>query len=208
MFKLLFTIMCFILFLTPAARGAEFTLTNDEGHSIWYEYTGYVELGDARKLREIMDNSGGKFVFIVINSGGGSAYGGVSLFWEAERWSNLVTMAGRDYGAWSAAAIFWLGSPYDFHQGEKAKVGFHAAYCDPWNPPGCDTRHFQRELIRVFDRCGWHGVLFNYYLNRLQEQGGVSGWLVLKDDGWSYYHSILKTTWEIPVDWIRKDYIT
>jgi len=204
MFRLLIVLFGVLIINTSLAHSGTFTLTETDTSGYWYEYTGTVLPSDVDNLREIMDRANGEYVFIVINSGGGYAYTGIDLYYEAEKWDNLVTIAGRDFGAWSAAAVFWLGSPHDFHQGKEAKIGFHVAYCNAWVPPGCDTSDFQKELIRVFDRCGWYGSLFNHYLNRAQAQGGVSSWILLTDEGWFFHHSREGLTWKIPCDWVRK----
>ena len=137
------SLICAVAFLLcPVALGGEFTLTHIDASGVWYDYSGVVTDDDAEQLRGIMKTFPGQNVFITIESGGGSAFGGLSLFWEAERWDNLTTIAGKDYGAWSAAAMFWLGSPRDWHESEESKVGFHQAYCNPWRPPGCDLTVF------------------------------------------------------------------
>jgi len=190
-----------LLALCSSAAAGEFVVTCEDTAGIWFEYTGYVEDYDAETLHDLMVGAGSKQVFIVINSGGGSAYGGLDLFWEAERWQNLTTIAGEDYGAWSAAAVFWLGSPRDWFEGEEAKVGFHSAYCDPWNPPGCDTSLFQIQLIEVLERCHLSGDIFNHYLNQLQEVWGVSGWALLTDEGWFFHESHFNLTDKITPTW-------
>jgi hypothetical protein len=125
-------LICVSLLLCPVAAAGEFTYDYEDPSGVWYQYSGTVEDTDAEQLRGIMKTWPMKRVFITINSGGGSAFGGLALFWEAERWDNLTTIAGKDYGAWSAAAMFWLGSPRDWHESEESKVGFHQAYCNPW----------------------------------------------------------------------------
>ena len=175
--------------LCPVAEGGDFTFDRIDSSGAWYTYSGYVDDDDADKLRDVMINHLGRNVFIVINSGGGSAYGGLGLFWEAERWENLITIAGKDYGAWSAAAMFWLGSPRDWFEGKEAKVGFHQAYCNSWRPPGCDISVFRERLVEAFDRAGYHGLIFDMWLTDCQATWGVQGWALVTDEGWSFYHS-------------------
>lgn len=189
------------LCLSPVALGGDFTFECEDSSGIWYEYTGYVEASDADDLRDLMISWTGRNVFITINSGGGSAFGGLALFWEAERWNNLVTIAGGDYGAWSAAALFWMGSPRDWFEGETAKVGFHQAYCNSWYPPGCDITPFRNRLVEAFDQAGYVGYFFDEWLTDTQACWGVEGWALLRDDGWSFYHSGLGISQKIIPNW-------
>ncbi len=190
------------LFLCAAsACGGEFTLENEDYSGLWYEYTGTVESNDADALHDIMTEADGTRVFITINSGGGSAYGGLGLFWEAERWQNLTTIAGKDYGAWSAAAMFWLGSPRDWHESAESKVGFHQAYCDWWNPPGCDITHFRLRLVECLNRAGLRGHHLDAWLTAAQAGYGVSAWALLTDEGWFFHESSLNITYPITPSW-------
>ncbi len=189
------------LLLCPVAAAGEFTYDYEDPSGVWYQYSGTVEDTDAEQLRGIMKTWPMKRVFITINSGGGSAFGGLALFWEAERWDNLTTIAGKDYGAWSAAAMFWLGSPRDWHESEESKVGFHQAYCNPWRPPGCDLTAFRERLVEAFDKAGYHGLIFDAYLTGTQQTWGVSGWAVLTDEGWEFYHSAFDVSYKIIPIW-------
>lgn len=189
------------LCLCPVAMGGEFTFKTHDASGAWYEYTGYVEPEDATQLNGIMKCWPEEIVFVTINSGGGSAFGGLNLFWEAERWDNLVTIAGKDFGAWSAAAIFWMGSPRDWFEGERAKVGFHQAYCNPWYPPGCDISIFRARLIEAFDRAGYSGYIFDMWLTDVQAAFGIEGWALLTDEGWSFYHSGMGIRKKIIPNW-------
>lgn len=189
------------LCLSPVALGGEFDFQCVDESGAWYEYTGYVEPDDCDRLHDTMLNHPGQIVYITINSGGGSAFGGLALFWEAEQWDNLVTIAGKDFGAWSAAAIFWMGSPRDWFEGEEAKVGFHQAYCNPWYPPGCDISIFRERLVEAFDRAGYCGVLFDLWLSDVQACWGVEGWALLTDEGWRFYHSGYGISHKIIPNW-------
>lgn len=189
------------LALAASASAGDFTLDQIDPSGVWYEYTGIVDDDDATQLRGIMKTFPDKRVFITINSGGGSAFGGLALFWEAERWDNLTTIAGKDFGAWSAAAMFWLGSPRDWMEAKESKVGFHQAYCNPFNPPGCDISPFRERLVEAFDQAGYHGVLFDLYLTDTQMTWGVGGWALLTDEGWSFHHSQTGITYRIIPIW-------
>lgn len=171
------------LLLATQAFGGRFKVTDTDHSGVWVEYSGSVELDDAEALNKLMREYLGQVVYIKINSPGGSAYGGIMLYYEAEKWDNLVTFAGKDYGAWSAAAIFWLGSPRDFYE-DGAQVGFHAAYCNFYFPPGCDTSGFQTELKEILRREGFEQDRFNATLNWLQENFGVNAWLIFSDNLW------------------------
>ena len=172
------------LSMTAICFGGDFKIEERDYSGLWITYTGHVDRYDYLKLRALMtlvpDN---ELVFCTIDSPGGSAYGGLSLYYEAEKWKNLVTIAGSDFGAWSAAAIFWLGSPRDFIL-EGSQVGFHAAYCNPYSPPGCDTSEFQTILKEVLYREGFNASRFNATLNHLQAKYGVNAWLIKTSEGW------------------------
>ena len=184
-----YLIVCVVALLSPVAWGGDFALKIIDSSGVWYEYTSTVLDSDAEQLRGIMKTFPGKNVFVTINSGGGSAFGGLALFWEAERWDNLTTIAGKDYGAWSAAGIFWLGSPRDWFESKESKVGFHQAYCNPYHPPGCDIGPFRARLIECLNKAGYHGITFDAWLSDVQRTWGVSGWALLTDEGWFLHHS-------------------
>ncbi len=188
------------LICSPASAG-EFSLTHSDSSGHWYTYSGTVTDDDADMLHDIMDVADVENVFITINSGGGSAYGGLALFWEAERWSNLTTIAGKDYGAWSAAAMFWLGSPRDWFEGADSKVGFHQAYCNWWHPPGCDLTHFRIMLVDALNKAGYRGLILDGWLTAAQEGYGVSAWALLTDEGWHFHESQLNITYLITPIW-------
>lgn len=188
------------LICSPALAG-DFSLTHEDSSGYWFTYEGTVEDHDSTTLHEIMTAAEGENVFITINSGGGSAFGGLSLFWEAERWSNLTTIAGQDYGAWSAAAMFWLGSPRDWFEGAGSKVGFHQAYCDWWRPPGCDITAFRVMLVDALYKAGLNGYAFDQWLTAAQQGYGVSAWALLTDEGWHFHEHQLDITYPITPTW-------
>ena len=192
-----------MLVLTAQATAGRFFVTDIDASGIWVEYTGTVTDDDSSALRTLMDEARGRTVFVTINSGGGSAYGGLQLFWTAEQYPNLVTIAGERYGAWSAAAMFWLGSPRDWFEGPEARVAFHQAYCDDSNPPGCDLSRFQIHLMEALEFAGYNSWHFNEHLNTVQATWGVSGWVCLRQDGWSFYHSEFQLTHTIDPTWVE-----
>ena len=172
------------LLISVSVWAGDFNIQERDASGLWVTYTGVVDRYDHEKLRVLMELvSPHTTVFCIIDSPGGSAYGGLNLYYEAEKWKNLVTIAGSDFGAWSAAAIFWLGSPRDFTI-PGSKVGFHAAYCNPYFPPGCDTSEFQTILKEVLYREGFEAERFNATLNYLQERFGVDAWLIKTGEGW------------------------
>lgn len=173
----------FALIVSSFVYGGDFKLLDRDPSGVWYEYSGTVERTDSELLHAIMTKHRNTTVFVKINSGGGSAFGGIMLYWEAEEWDNLVTYAGKEYGAWSAAAIFWLGSPRDFLE-PGSQVGFHAAYCNPYFPPGCNTEPFQLHFVEILVREGLDGLKFNNTLNELQLRFGVDAWIIKSDEGW------------------------
>ena len=185
--KFFYMVFLVCLLLSPVAFGGDFEFISINTSGAWYTYTGHVDDTDADKLRDVMLNHPDRIVFITINSPGGSAFGGLALFWEAEMWSNLVTIAGKECGAWSAAALFWLGSPRDWFEGEEARVGFHQAYCNPWAPPGCDIQPFRDRLVEALNQAGYCGDLFDAWLTDTQQVFGVNGWALLTDEGWYFY---------------------
>lgn len=189
------------LLVSSVAAAGDFVVTGVDPSGVWVDYSGDVRDGDSEKLAELMEECGDAVVYITINSPGGSAFEGIDLFWEAERHANLVTIAGKDFGAWSAAAVFWLGSPRDWFEGADAKVGFHAAYCQWWNPPGCDTTLFQMQLVQVLCKAGFDGLTFNFYLNEIQAAHGVSGWALLTDEGWFFHNSDFDITFPLIPNW-------
>lgn len=193
--------MLAMLLAVGSAEAGTFRFEREDASGVWYEYTGYVLGSDYLRLREVMNSHPCVNVFITINSGGGSAFGGIELFDEAEKWDNLITIAGKDYGAWSAAAIFWCGSPRDWFEGADAKVGFHQAYCDSVNPPGCNLSKWHIELVRVLNRAGYSGPLFDWWLDTTQQSWGVEGWALLTDEGWFFYHSGLAIKYKLDPFW-------
>jgi hypothetical protein len=176
-----------IMALTSVATAGNFVITDEDGTSVSVHYTGYVEGSDVRQWNVIADYIGNRVCILTIDSGGGSAYGGLDLYWALEAHPRLVTKAGSIQGAWSAAAIMWLAGDHKL-LAPNSGVWFHAAFCT-WDPNpmpsiGCDTSNFQRELIPVLANAGFHGPTFNLYLNHIQVLYGTDGWVGVSADGW------------------------
>lgn len=170
-----------VMCMSAICSAGTFTVTDKDASGTWVHYEGYVESWDYLWLQTFMENTTGR-VFIVIDSPGGSAAGGINLYYEAEKWDRLVTIAGK-YGAWSAAALFWLGSPKDI-VGPDGIVGFHQAYCDPVNPPGCDLSSITIVMNDILFREGFDSGKFIKSLNWLQLNIGVRGWIIKNEEGW------------------------
>ena len=168
-----------VLFMTGTVLGGDFTIAHDGGELI-VDYTGGVDMDDFEDLSDLMKKANGRTVYLFINSPGGSAYGGVYLFWEAAKHDNLVTIAGADLGTWSAAALFWSG-------GQKRVVelggivGFHHAYCNPYNPPGCDTSEIDRLIFECYEYAFGLERATNLWhvLSSMRDMHGVGGWVGL-----------------------------
>lgn len=187
------------LFISSAYAG-EFTISYDHAEYV-VDYTGIVEYDDDAKLRELMKKAGNRDVFIFINSPGGSAWGGVGLFDEARLHDNLILVAGADFGAWSAAAMFWMGAEHRYVEENGGVVGFHLAYCNPYNPPGCDTTEIDDVMMLMFaDVFGTEAaeIMWAELLNQ-RDLRGVSGWVgiindAFADQAWFTFNSSLTET--------------
>ena len=189
--------MCF----ASTAFGGTFEITEETAGHVDVHYTGMVTFDDVAKWRAIVEIADGKIIYLTIDSGGGYAFAGVDLYWELEAYPYLVTIAGNDFGAWSAAAIMWTAG--DYRQVAKGGgVWFHAAYCtwdsDPFPSIGCNTLTFQEELVKIFDDAGYNGRLFNQWLNVIQYQLGTDGWIGLTNSGWWLLDST--SGWQISYD--------
>ena len=174
------------------AEAGDFKVTGADASSVSVHYSGYVERLDVRQWHIISEVAGDRVIILTIDSGGGSAYGGLELYWALEAHPRLVTRAGSQVGAWSAAAIMWLAGDHQLIA-ENGAVWFHAAYCswgpDPMPDIGCDTTEFQYHLIRVLSNAGYHGATFNTVLNYVQMTHGTDGWIGVTHDGWQMFDS-------------------
>ncbi len=177
---------------STVASAGNFEIIEEDAGSVEVEYTGMVDFGDTWKWAAITKHADGRVIFLVINSGGGYAHAGTDLYWALEAYPNLVTYAGADYGAYSAAAVMWLAGDE-----RRVEIGggvwFHAAYCD-WDPTpptdiGCDTTEFQSALIECLEDAGFIGYSFNVWLNVIQANFGTDGWIGLNDRGWQIWDS-------------------
>ena len=178
--RLLITLIT-LLITTPALAG-DFKIVTIDNNWVIVDYTGMVDHSDAPALRELMETYPEFQVMVFIDSGGGYAYAGCDLYWEAKRHDNLHTVGGYKYGAWSAAAMFWLGGS-SRHIAEGGIVGFHLAYCDARNPPGCDTRDIDAEMHLILeDAFGCdRAATIRDGLEWARGMFGVSGWVALFD---------------------------
>ena len=174
------------------ATAGDFRVTDADDSSVSVHYTGTVERRDVRQWNVLTEVIGDRVVILTIDSGGGSAYGGLELYWALEAHPRLVTVAGSLKGAWSAAAIMWLAGDHQLIA-ENGAVWFHAAYCRWGSEPnpdiGCDTTEFQQLLVWVFDNAGYHGESFNAWLNAVQQMHGTDGWIGVSHDGWQLFDS-------------------
>ena len=97
-----------------------------EGLPAFIAFEGIVERGDARAVKALVEAHNCKLVLIA--SPGGSAFEGLELYDMAVEQELHTTAVG--FGAWSAAAMFWLGGTTQTIL-PTSQVGFHFAY-DGW----------------------------------------------------------------------------
>ena len=179
--------------LTSAAAAGRFEIIDHDYASVEVEYTGTVDFGDTAEWTRVTSYADGRVIILVINSGGGYADAGIDLYWALEAYPNLVTRAGAAYGAYSAAAIMWLAGDYRELEQGGGQVWFHAAYCN-WDSDsspdiGCDTTNFQTGLIEVFEDAEYDGLVFNIWLNLIQDTLGTDGWIGQNSIGWFIWDS-------------------
>ena len=195
------------LFASAAASAGTFTITSADETAVEVLYTGEVYDSDVYQWLVIAEAADGRPIILTIDSGGGSAYGGLDLYWALEAYDNLITKPGA-YGAYSAAAIMWLAGDYRYVP-EGTAVAFHAAYCmwdDGPNPDiGCNTAPFQTLLLDVFEDAGYYGVKFNVLLNEIQQLYGTDGWLVFLTDGEEALWDSTENDWiDFDADYLEK----
>lgn len=195
------------VFLASVSVAGDFSVTDQDHVSVSVSYTGYVDSLDVVQWNRVVRLAGERVILLTINSPGGSAYGGLDLYWAIEKQPRVVTIAGSEYGAWSAAAIMWLAGDHKLIQPQGA-VWFHAAYCQ-WDPEpptdiGCDTTSFQKELIKVLCNAGFCGARFNAWLNFVQANHGTDGWIGVTNDGWSIRDTTDRWFKPFKKDWITK----
>jgi len=165
-----------LLALSRVTIAGDFVRIHEDESTATYHYTGVVTFGDAANLRDICETTDKK-VAVVIDSPGGAAYEGVALYWMAKRF-DVITCPGADFGAYSAAALFWLGGDSAMIEGSIA--GFHLAYCDAWNPPGCDTADIDGEFFKcLIDALGRHeAVALWAQMQTALDTHGVNGFVL------------------------------
>lgn len=170
--------------LSHTAMAGDFKVHPTTSDWLTVDYTGTIDFEDEGKFRKIMDENPDKKVMLFIDSGGGYAWAGVDLYWAARDYRDrLHTVAGYDFGAWSAAALFWAGGTK--HIAVGGAVGFHLAYCNAWNPPGCDTRDIDAAMQLILEEefgCTLASELRDA-LEWVRGMYGVSGWVVLGEEG-------------------------
>ncbi len=185
--KLLMGAAVLIASLCSSAGAGWFEVTDEDSSSVSARYIGTVDPLDIIRWEMLSSHAGNRVILLTIDSGGGHAYAGLELYWRMEAHPRLVTIAGSDVGAWSAAAIMWCAGDHRLIA-ENGAVWFHAAFCT-WDPEppvniGCDTSNFQEHLIRVLDNAGFYGDAFNAWLNLVQEAHGTDGWIGVTNGGW------------------------
>jgi hypothetical protein len=185
------TALAVVFAISSSALAGRFVVTANDYSSLHVTYQGEVLDGDHKKWEAIEQRASNRVIYLTIESGGGSAYEGIRLYWTLQDYPYLVTKASR-YGAYSAAAIMWLAG--DVREVPKGTiVAFHSAYCtwDPQGTPsiGCDTSDFQIHLINVLDNAGYNGRAFNALLNEVQAVFGTDGWIAIHHEGWTLWDS-------------------
>ena len=173
--------------LCSSAGAGWFQVVDEDSQAISVHYTGYVDPMDVWLWDILVSKAEDRVILLTIDSGGGNAYAGLALYWRMEAYPRLVTIAGNEVGAWSAAALMWTAGDHQLIA-KNGAVWFHAAYCE-WDPEppveiGCDTSDFQVHLIRVLDNAGFYGEIFNAWLNHVQMTYGTDGWSGITNGGW------------------------
>ena len=138
------------LFICSTSWAGDFKILDDDGTTVTVHYTGMVEPLDPFTLGAIIEVCVDRHIVIIIDSGGGYAWAGVDLYWEAKKHDNLTLVAGSKLGAWSAAAIFWLADDEHLLMPDGI-VGFHLAYCNSYNPPGCNTLEIDAAMQEILE---------------------------------------------------------
>jgi len=143
------------------------------------EYTGVVLPGDCDKIVKSIEES--NITTILINSPGGIAQTGVALN-KLARKLELRTLAGEDFGAWSAAGLFWLGGSREF-QGE-GQAGLHFAF-NGFGATTGPTDYINSVIAVCMDRSISDEdvvIAILSLMNLARNRHGVSGFVVLAED--------------------------
>ena len=132
--------------LCSSAGAGWFEVTDEDSASVSARYIGTVDPLDIIRWEMLSSHAGNRVILLTIDSPGGHAYAGLELYWRMEAHPRLVTIAGSEVGAWSAAAIIWTAGDHRLIA-QNGAVWFHAAFCT-WDPEppvhiGCDTTNFQ-----------------------------------------------------------------
>lgn len=144
------------------------------------EFTGIVERGDARAVRALVEAK--KCKLVLIASPGGSAYEGLKLYDTAKDLELNCTTYG--FGAWSAAAMFWMGGKYN-NILPDSQVGFHYAYDGYTDEPAPQWWH-ATVGARVCDALDNEALITDITLGKWQQaydMYGTSGFYVLEPKG-------------------------
>lgn len=177
-YKLMLAAALMLLLFSRLSHGGDFAHLHTTDTHIFYSYTGTVYTGDSEKLERLVAESDLEVV-VIIDSPGGAAYEGIELYWAAKR-LEIRTIAGTKFGAYSAAALFWMGGSGDLIEGSLA--GFHLAYCNPYNPPGCYVADIDSKMMKCFyDKFGRarSHEMFGLMLQAL-DKFGVNGFVMFK----------------------------
>ncbi len=167
-----------LLFGSRADAGCFHVLMEDE-HTVMYQFHGVVERGDEENLNKIAFYHFNQEVHIMIDSPGGCAWTGINLYWAAKE-HEIITHAGTYDGAWSAAALFWMGGQDYAHTVEGSMVGWHLAYC-PWLTE-CDTSKIDGALMEVLVDCFGREQSHIMWCRMMEafDQHGTQGFVVLR----------------------------
>ena len=85
--------------VTPIANAGEFRMTDEDAISVSATYSGFVSERDLLQWWALEDYCEDRVLLLTIESGGGSAFGGLELYWALEAHPRLVTIAGGEVGA-------------------------------------------------------------------------------------------------------------
>ena len=164
--------------ISAAALAANVTFVPAaDGLPSYIEFTGIVERGDARAVRALSEAN--DCTLVVIASPGGSAYEGLKLYDVAKELKLNCTAYG--FGAWSAAAMFWMGGEYN-NILPNSQVGFHYAYDGYTDEPAPQWWH-ATVGARVADAMDNDTVVTDVTLGKWQqayERYGTAGFYVLE----------------------------
>lgn len=164
--------------LPNSASAADVTYVEPIGELPAYiEFTGIVERGDARAVRALVETK--KCNLVLITSPGGSAYEGLKLYDTAK--DLKLNCVAYGFGAWSAAAMFWMGGEFN-NILPDSQVGFHYAYDGYTDEPAPQWWH-ATVGARVSDALDNEPLLTDITLGKWQrayDMYGTAGFYVLE----------------------------